>query len=227
MYLFTEIFDFFLPRFCPSCNKNLTTEERIICPECLGKIQRVNEERLQLEYQKKFLSKKIISGFTSLYLFEKDKELQAIIHAIKYNQRFLIGKFLGKLVGKNFEILFNDWQIDFIIPIPLHHLKKAERGYNQSFYIAKGIGKQTNIPVNVYSIKRKRFTQSQTLLNQKEREENINGAFSIHRFSNITGKNILLVDDVITTGATINECGKVLIDNGVKNVYAASLAIAD
>lgn len=227
MNIFTDIFDFFLPRFCPSCNKKLTNEERIICPECLRKIQRVNEERLQYEYQKKFLSKNIISGFTSFYLFEKDKELQAIIHAIKYNQRFLIGKFLGELVGKNFEKLFNDWQIDFIIPIPLHHLKKAERGYNQSFYIAKGIGKQTNIPVNVHSIKRKRFTQSQTLLNQKEREENINGAFSIKKSSSIIGKNVLLIDDVITTGATINECGKVLIDNGVKNVYAASLAIAD
>ena len=227
MHLFTEIFDFFLPRFCASCSQKLTTEEKIICPKCLGKIHNVSAERLMDEYQKKFSQKNIISGFTSLYLFERDKELQFIIHAIKYNQRFLIGKYFGELIGKHFKQLFNDWEVDIIIPIPLHHLKQADRGYNQSFYIAKGISTQTNISVYTSTIKRKRFTQSQTKLNQREREENMSGAFSIRRFSKVIGKNVLLIDDVITTGATISECAKVLKNNGAKNVYAVSLAIAD
>lgn len=227
MKLFTEIFDFFLPRFCSSCNKKLTVKERIVCPECLCKIQTASKNRLQFEFQKKFLQKNIIAGFTSLFIFEKDKELQSIIHSIKYNQRFLTGKFLGELVGKEFNKLFQSWEIDYIIPIPLHHLKKAERGFNQSFFIAKGINKQTKILINSKVIKRNRFTQTQTALNLHEREENMSGAFSIKKVNDLKDKNILLVDDVITTGATISECAKVLKDNGAKNVFAVSVAIAD
>ncbi len=227
MKLFKEIFDFFLPRFCPSCGKKLIVDEEVICSKCLSNIQRASESRLHYEFQKKFSHKDIISGFASLYIFEKDKELQSIIHSIKYNQRFLTGKFLGELVGKEFNKLFHIWKIDYIIPIPLHHLKKAERGYNQSFYIAKGISKQAKILINSKVINRNRFTQTQTALNLQEREKNMCGAFSIKNSNYILGKNILLVDDVITTGATISECGKVLKDNGAKNIFAVSLAIAD
>ncbi len=227
MYLLNEVFDFFLPRFCPACSEQLSNEEKFICPKCLDKIQSVQHERLQYEYQKNFAKKKIISGFTSLYLFEKDKELQKIIHAVKYSQRFLLGKFLGVLIGNHFGALFIEWKIDFIIPVPLHHLKKAERGYNQSFYIAKGISKATNIPLNAKAVKRKRFTQSQTTMNLVEREENIKGAFASKNIRKIIEKNILLIDDVITTGATINECGKILLAGGVNKVYAASVAIAN
>jgi len=203
-------------------------DEKTICPACLNNIKIAARERLESEYERKFLVKNIISGFISLYVFEKDKELQHIIHAMKYEERrFLIGKFLGEKLGECYKSVFRDWKIDLIIPIPLHRLKKAERGYNQSFYIAKGLSKKLQIPLNQYSLKRVKFTQTQTAMNLKEREENVTGAFRVKRKNIIKGKTILLIDDVITTGATASECGKVLLKAGANKVYVVSVAIAD
>ena len=106
-------------------------------------------------------------------------------------------------------------------------LKKADRGYNQSFYIAKGLGKELKIKVSESVIKRIKFTKSQTTMNLKERQENMGEAFRLRNKNKIFKKNILLVDDVITTGATTAECAKVFLDGGANKVYAASIAIAD
>ncbi len=227
MNLLTNTFDFFLPRFCPSCNLKLDSNEKVICRTCLDKIKLASEERVSYEYAKKYSGKGVISGFASLYVFEKDKELQNIIHKLKYDQRFLIGKFLGELIGSVKAEVIKSWQIDIIIPVPLHNLKKIERGYNQSFYIAKGIGRMISVPVNTHTVKRKKYTLTQTKMNLTEREKNVTEAFKLQNRKAITGKNILLVDDVITTGATTNECGKVLLDGGAVKIYAISTAIAE
>ena len=222
-----SLFDFFLPRFCPSCKSKLSTEEISVCSSCFSKIKFAEEERINFEFNKKFEGKNIISGFTSIYIFEKDKSLQHIIHSIKYSQRFLNGVFLGKGLAPYLENKITDWKIDLIIPIPLHSLKKAERGYNQSCYISKGVSRELKIPVDDSSIKRKKYTQSQTTMNLIERHENIRDAFKVKSKKKIFDKNILLIDDVITTGATVGECGRVLLEAGAKKVYAASIAIAD
>lgn len=227
MNILTEIFDFFLPRICPGCGNRLAVSEKSVCPLCLNKIKLASADRLCREFERKFQGKNIISGFTSLYVFEEGKEFQNIIHALKYNGRFSIGTYLGEQLGAKLLNETNNWKIDIIIPIPLHQLKKAERGYNQSFYIAKGLGRKLNTPVRQNIVKRKKFTQSQTTMNIKEREENIRDAFMIKNANIIMGKNILLIDDVITTGATISECGRILLDAGANRVYATSTAIAD
>jgi len=223
----SALFDILLPRICPGCDCKLTAEERFVCNDCLNKIEMVNSESQHYNFAKIFIPKKFVTGFIALYHFEKDKELQKIIHALKYNQKFLLGIFLGEMLGQTYQNLFNDWKIDLILPVPLHHIKKAERGYNQSQFIVKGINKVLNTDVKVNILRRKRFTQSQTHLNQHEREENVCGAFGVKNPKYITGKSILVIDDVITTGATINECAKVLLDNGALKVYSASVAIAD
>lgn len=120
-----------------------------------------------------------------------------------------------------------EWKIDLIVPIPLHHLKRAERGYNQSDFIAKGMKKILHVPVKSRLIKRARFTETQTNLNLVERKENMQGAFALRRNKLLQNKNVLLIDDVITTGATTSECGRTLLEGGAANVYAASVAIAD
>jgi len=194
---------------------------------CIGKIKPSDDERIKSEYIRKFAATGIISDFVSLYILEKDKELQRIIHSIKYSKRFASGIFLGRLTAEKFRERIQSWHINYIVPVPLHRLKKAERGYNQSFYIAKGLSGFLKIPVAENLIKRKRYTESQTKMNLKERQENIEGAFKAKRRHNLNEKNILLVDDVITTGSTISECGKVLLEKGVKKVYAVSVAIAD
>ncbi|MGD1006646.1 MAG: ComF family protein [Ignavibacteriaceae bacterium] len=223
----TEILDFFLPRICPGCGNRLTINEKTICPKCLDKIKLATKEKLYTEFEKKFHKKNIIFGFTSLYVFEAGKEFQDIIHALKYNGRFSIGTYLGEQLGNILMNKTSEWEIDIIIPIPLHQLKKTERGYNQSFYIAKGVGRKLNIPVKLNIVKRKKFTQSQTTMNIAEREENIRNAFIINNSDWISGKNILLIDDIITTGATMSECGRILLDAGAASIYAASTAIAE
>ncbi len=179
------------------------------------------------EYERKFSKENVIADFHSLFVFEKGKEFQDIIHTIKYNENFSMGVFLGKFMAQNLYEKINKWQPDCFIPIPLHHLKKAERGYNQSYYLAKGASKVIGVPVLNNVIKRDRFTPSQTNLNLKERKDNISGAFKLKNSNKISGKKIILVDDVITTGATITECAKVLINNGAEKVFSISAAIAD
>lgn len=227
MNFLTPFIDFFLPRFCSACKNKLSVTEEIICEACLSNIERPDEQRLAHEFERKFNSDKIISGFISLFVYEKDKELQQIIHGLKYDGKFRIGIFLGKLIAKELGRQIYDWKIDFIIPVPLHNLKRAERGYNQSVFIAKGINSVLNIPIRSRSIKRHRFTETQTNLGQIERKENLKNAFSCKRRNTLKGKTILLLDDVITTGVTISECGRILHDKGAVNIYAVSVAIAD
>ena len=227
MNFVTQFFDFFLPRICPSCKNKLNPFEKFICSHCLGEIKYAGIKRIKSEYESKFLSEGIISDFCSLYIFEKDKELQNIIHSIKYNENFRLGINLGKIVGSELNEVILEWAADLLIPIPLHHLKKAERGYNQSYFIAKGISTICKIPVNHKVIKRNRFTPSQTALKLQERKENVRDAFSIKKQDQIKGKKIIIVDDVITTGSTITECGRKLLEAGAEKIYALSPAVAD
>jgi ComF family protein len=227
MQMINGFFDFFIPRFCPACNKKLTVDEECLCNECLSSIQKADKNRLEAEYRRKFASTGIISGFTSLFVFEKEETLQSFIHSIKYNKRFLNAKYLGKLIGKNLNTQISKWDIDYILPVPLHTLRKADRGFNQSQYIAFGIGKELGIKVKTNLLKRIRYTETQTNLTLKEREKNISDAFKAKHKRVIENKTFLLVDDVITTGATIRECGKALLDDGAALVYACSVAIAE
>jgi ComF family protein len=224
---FFPFFDFILPRFCVSCSAKLNPLEDSFCDNCLNKIARASESRINHEYERKFKNDHMISGFFSLFVFEKDKELQQGIHALKYNGRFRVGIFLGNLLGEQLQKTHPDWKIDLIIPVPLHQLKKAERGYNQSYYIAKGLNKILKCELKENHLKRIKFTESQTTMNITERKENIAGAFKVKTISGLRNKNILLIDDVITTGATITECGKILLDSGANKIYTASVAIAD
>ena len=223
----TQLFDFFLPRFCAGCNNKLSTIENSICTECLVSIKPADKEKLEYEFDRNFRTPELISDFISLYIFEKEKALQNVLHNIKYNKKFLVGKFLGEKLAENFKDTFKKWNLDLIIPVPLHHLRIADRGFNQSDYIAIGISKVTSIKKDNLIIKRVRFTESQTLLNPLERKLNMENAFKVRNKKKIEQKTILLVDDIITTGATIKECAKVLLLNGAKKVYACSVAITD
>ncbi len=225
MLLLINFFDLMLPRICSHCGMKLSIDEKTLCSNCYSDVLTTNQDLLIKEFNKKFYDKKIIDDFYSIYIFEKDKSLQSAIHSFKYEGKFGNAILLGETLGEKI-IQENNWQIDYIIPIPLHNLKKLDRGYNQSYYISKGLRKVFNIPIKKNIVKRIKHTQSQTLLNLIEREENMKDAFAVKNNTNLNGKNVLLIDDVITTGATINECGKVLKNAGANKVYAASIAIA-
>ena len=218
------IVDFFIPGFCPSCKTKLPPRT-LVCRDCLRQIKIADQKRILSEYTRKFSGSGVIKHFTSCFVFEKDKNLQHIIHSLKYEKKFLLGVYLGTLLGETVARNFDGYKIDLIVPVPLHHLKKAEREFNQSDYIARGVSRVTGIKIHSRLIKRKRYTESQTTMNISERENNTRGAFVPKK--RLKGESVLIIDDVITTGSTVKECGRILMDAGAGSVYAASVAIAD
>ncbi len=137
---------------------------------------------------------------------------------------------MGTELGKKIGGLIKDWnvKIDIIIPIPLHRIKYRERGYNQSDYIAQGIGSIIGKPILLDAVKRIRYTQTQTKLNLEERLINMEDAFEIFPDApgKLYGKTCLLVDDIITTGATMNSCAIKILKAGADSIIAASAALA-
>ena len=224
---FYSLLDFFLPQYCAGCNKKLIPGELQVCNSCFSKILIADPEWIDSEFDRKFKSAGYINDILAPYVFESESKLQHIIHSVKYDKRFRTGILLGNKLAETSLLKINSWEIDIIIPVPLHHLKKAERGFNQSEFIAKGLSISSAIPYSNKIIKRTRFTESQTKLDLNERERNVSGAFKVKDKKRIADKNILIVDDVITTGATVNECAKVLEENGASKIYACSVAIAE
>lgn len=222
----SSLLDFFLPRLCPVCGNNLQPHESFACDCCKLLIPKVSQNFTAVITEKKFSGDGIISDFAALYLFQKDKELQKIIHELKYGNRFVTGKYLGREIALCLKDKISAWSADCLVPVPLYHVKKAERGYNQAEYLCRGISEISGLPVKLNLIKRIRFTNTQTQLNLNERKKNVEGAFRAANSSRIAGKKIILVDDVITTGATIGECAKVLKDSGAARIYALSAALA-
>ena len=148
---------------------------------------------------------------SSYIRFEKESKIQRLLHALKYRGIKDVGTTLGKLAAKEFvkSDFFNE--IDVIVPIPIHKKKQRKRGYNQSHFIADGISAVTQIPVDKTSIRKNLNTSSQTNKSRFERYKNVNQTFTLtERASQLTSKHILLVDDVVTTGATIEACGNEL-----------------
>lgn len=220
------IFDFLLPRLCLSCKKNLSVKEIVLCDKCFSELETPESGFIKEEYERKFSSVKLIDDFKAGFLFQPDKPIQHLIHSLKYDKKFLSGIYLGQLITRIFYKEIKAWDADIIIPVPLHKLKKLDRGYNQSEFIAKGISKALLIPVKPKLIKRVRHTETQTHLNHLERIENVRNAFKVKNKKFLEGKRVILVDDVVTTGSTVNECAKVIKDAGSEKIYALFAAIA-
>ncbi len=222
-----SILDFILPRTCVSCKNNLDAKEEIICKKCETLIIPAEEDKIKIEFEKKFLSDGIIKDFTARFIFFDKTPIQDLLHELKYNGKFRVGIFIGEEIYETQKEKLLSWDIDFIIPVPLYSLKKAERGYNQSYFIAKGISNKLKVPVAEEFLKRNRHTQSQTKLNIEQRKENMKSAFEVKKQNKLKDKNFLLIDDVITTGATITECARELKNKGAKNVYAVCAALTN
>jgi len=142
---------------------------------------------------------------------------------LKYRNRRYLARPLGHLMS----IIGGKWihlhKIDAIVPIPLHKKRIKERGYNQSILLARAIGDYTGLPVEMDCLIRIRWTMPQVELNEKEREKNVKGAFDVKDPERLLGKKVLIVDDVITTGATINEATKTLNASGIEGVFVFTL----
>ena len=225
----TPLVDFIYPPLCWGCENRLTNGDSKICSTCWQSFPKVNlGDARWNEFREKFRSEGFVEDFISCFVFEKEGKLQNVIHLLKYQGVKSLGILLGREVGKLMISEEKFSSANFLIPVPLHNLKRRERGYNQSAYICKGISDITNIPFNNSILRRKKYTQSQTLLNIEERRQNVGDAFEANSKSlgEIRGKSCILVDDVITTGSTINACASVLRKHRAERVLAASVALA-
>ena len=223
---FREIIDFVLPPVCLECEGMLKSDEKYLCQKCTSSIEKIdNSTGIVLN---RLHADGLVNNAYSMFLFREGTPIQALIHALKYGQMRRIGKYYGKILGNDFRKTDNS-RIDYIIPVPLHISKKRERGYNQSDFICDGISEAVNIQVLKKCLKRTRFTQTQTKLSREERIQNVRGAFKLRKkyVDIIKGKNVIIVDDVITTGSTIIECAKVLKENGCGEISVCSLALAE
>jgi ComF family protein len=221
------LLDFLYPPLCIACNKPLPDGIQRVCGDCWNAIPRVtNDLPLYQETRAKLLSQGAITDLISCFVFEKEGPFQHIAHALKYKEYKSIGVDLGRRLGE----AIKEWnlEVDILIPVPLHRIKHRERGYNQSEFIAKGIGSVIGKPVVPNAVRRTRHTQTQTKLNIEERRKNMEHAFELLPGSSeiLLGKKCLLVDDVITTGATTNSCAQIILSAGTGKILAASAALA-
>jgi ComF family protein len=217
------IASFALPEVCICCEKLLLNGQQFVCAECSSKLQRLQDNEL---LKQKLSESPYIDYAVSLYKFINDTDIQTIIHSFKYGHMKSIGKVLGRELGAAIRKM--NVKFDYVIPVPLHRAKRRERTYNQSDYICYGISEVTGIPVIENCLKRIRYTKSQTKLKFAERQENVRDAFRLYDTysQKVKGENIILADDLITTGSTILECARILKTIGCGKILACSIALA-
>jgi len=223
--------DLFYPPQCSLCNKTLTGEEKYICnncfdslpliksphcPECSRPIRTRNGENQVCGICRIQPNKKIIKTIAA---GEYQNSLKRIIHLYKYERQQFLSKLFAEIIAEQAIKMKTTENIDLLVPIPLHWTRKRWRGFNQSREICRNISPLINIPVIPNSaFCRIRKTTPQVQLNAASRAENIRGAFIVRKPEHIKNKNIALVDDVLTTGATSNECSRILLRSGAKSV---------
>ncbi|MCG8580729.1 MAG: ComF family protein [Bacteroidales bacterium] len=219
--------ELFFPSVCVSCGTHLFKNEVEICKMCIRRLPRTYFEKRPHENQISILmwGRCRIELAFALFFYRKGERVQHLLYEIKYRGNKQLGEVLGKQLGNN--IMKSGYTtIDVIIPIPLHPKKMAKRGYNQAEVIAQGMAKVLGIRVDVSSVIRNIHTPSQTRKGRFERWQNVEDIFTIIDDRAIRDKHILLVDDVITTGSTMEACVNQLTTiNGVK-VSVASIACA-
>ena len=205
----SDLIDLIFPRCCMVCNELLSPQERDICLDCMSKLPKIEKLHLE-EIEKVFWGKVEIERATSYIYYHKNSPYNNVIHYLKYKNRPEPGERLAFIAAKEIaETGFFDG-IDAIVPLPLSKKKLKERGYNQCDYIAAGISRATGIPVLKGAVVRTTANETQTHKNRDERWKNVEGIFALDRPQDIEGKHVLLVDDILTTGATLASCAKTI-----------------
>ncbi|MFW6224867.1 MAG: ComF family protein [Bacteroidota bacterium] len=223
---FNDFLNLFFPAICLTCGNRLVKNEHCICIPCLYDIPRVKFKNYsENQVIRMFLGRTNIQYAMAYYYFSRGSKYRNLIHQLKYNRQKEIGTLLGKQLGN--ELLHSPMRdVDIIIPVPLHKKKLMERGYNQSEVIATGIGHVLNKPVITNVLYRTVNTKTQTKKSRYERWENIKDVFQLQNKSLLKGEHVLLVDDVITTGATLESCALTMTKQEDVTISIAVVAMA-
>lgn len=222
-----DFISLFFPRLCMSCGAHLVRGERVICTGCLLTIARTDfHTRRGNTLEQAFWGRCNVERAAAFSVYNRGSRIRTLIHELKYKGKKEIGTMLGDLYGR----ILSDGGfiegIDMIVPVPLHPARQRERGYNQSDCIASGISAATGVPARNDIIRRIEMTGSQTKHSRYDRWENVKGLFVVSKPGAVTGKHLLVVDDVVTTGSTMEACVNALHEAGDVRVSIAALAAA-
>lgn len=225
--LWDDFISLLFPRLCYGCGNHLMRNEYLICTECFVVIPRTDYHKIpENPVAQLFWGRCHLEKAAAFSYYNKGSRIRSLIHNLKYKGIEEIGPELGSIYGKTLKSSGFTDDVDLIIPVPLHPFKKRKRGFNQSELICDGLAAASGIPVDVSSLIRSTRSETQTKRSRYERWTNVEGIFCLTDPAPLEGKHILLVDDVITTGSTIESCANELLKvEGVK-VSVVALAYA-
>ena len=202
--------DLISPRLCVVCGNRLAVTEETLCSKCYLHLPRTDfaNDLYENVMAKLFWGQIKLEKATALFYYEPHAETAQILYELKYKNHPEIGVVMGRMMAKELmkSGLFED--IDALVPVPLAKKREHERGYNQSLELAKGVSEVTHLPIANQVVRRTKFVDSQTHRGRWERNENVEGVFELVDGDSLSGKHVLLIDDVVTTGATIIACAQ-------------------
>lgn len=212
--------------FCASCCKNIQLVSHPLCKVCGRPFPDASGEDhicgVCLARPPHFASARAWACYPREEL--EEQPLRQVVQKFKYGRKVSLGKPLGQLMALGCQEFLGECQVDLIIPVPLHPKRLRWRGFNQSVLLARQIRHAYNIPMDPFVLQRIKETPAQTQLTEEERRRNVRAAFAFRPEKSIEDRNILLVDDVYTSGATVNECSRTLKKHGAGDVYVVTLA---
>ena len=215
------------PHVCTGCGSDLLQEDHLLCLQCITNLPHTNFARhANNPIEKIFWGRIPLVAAHSEFYFAKESLIQRLIHQLKYKGNQAIGIYLGELVGKTLLDSNRFKMIDYLIPLPLYPDKERKRGYNQAAVICQGMSGIMNVPILSGNVARQRYTETQTKKHRRERWENVAGSFVVNDKEILRGKNVLLVDDVVTTGATLEACGHSIMQAADVKLSVATLSMA-
>lgn len=224
---FDSFISLFFPRCCIICGGPLAKGEEYLCTGCNINLPRTGfHKQKDNPVEQLFWGKVVLERATSFFFYRKGSDFRQILHQLKYGGKKEVGKVMGKYMAAELLPAGFFEGIDVIVPVPLHKKKQRIRGYNQSDWIARGISEVTKIPMDVESVARVKNTETQTRKSAFERWENVEGIFVLHHPEYFFGKHILIIDDVLTTGATAVACVSSFAEIEGVRVSMLTLAIA-
>ncbi|WP_282036020.1 ComF family protein [Saccharicrinis aurantiacus] len=225
MKFLISFFELFFPNNCELCSNSLYKHENYICGKCKKKLPRTYFNMVKTNPAEQSLWGRIDIEHVHCFLFyAKENSTQQMLHTLKYKGEKELGKELAHIFADELEETHSLKGVDILIPVPLHPKKLFKRGYNQSEWIAKGIQEKTNLPIDNTTLIKAHNTESQTRKNRFSRYLSSKEMFSINDKHKLKGKHILLIDDVLTTGATIEACYNALANTDDIKVSILTLA---
>jgi len=225
-FISTSLFHLFYPHNCIGCGSDVLENENFLCLECINNLPHTHfAMHANNPVEKIFWGRVAITAAMSEFYFSKASIIQNLIHEFKYKGNKKIGHYLGSLIGESL-LNSNRFHINAIIPLPLFEKKEKKRGYNQAEILCNGISEVMNIPIIKNNVIRIIPTETQTKKHRAERWQNVEKSFTVLQPEYLEGKHILLVDDVITTGATLEACASEILKVNKVHLSVATLAKA-